>query len=80
MNQTHIHLFVYGTLRQGSAVHERYCRNVTQITPASVWGRLYLLTDGYPALDVPEESIITIGTGNILNDAALEQQMEQAVH
>jgi gamma-glutamylcyclotransferase (GGCT)/AIG2-like uncharacterized protein YtfP len=43
-------LFVYGTLKPGESNHDRYCQSVTQIEAAIVYGSLYALPLGYPAL------------------------------
>ncbi len=57
-----ITLFVYGTLKRGFWNHDRFCRNAIDIRPATTWGRLYLLPASYPALEVPESSILAHGT------------------
>ena len=56
-----LRLFVYGTLKRGFPNHDRFCRNAVDIQPATVWGRLYDL-GAFPALNVPEESILAHGT------------------
>lgn len=66
-----ITLFVYGTLKRGFPNHDRFCRNSIDIQPATVWGRLYDL-GAYPALEVPEESILAYGTDEPLTDAATQ--------
>lgn len=66
-----ITLLVYGTLKRGFPNHERFCRNAIDIQPATVWGRLYDL-GAYPALEVPEESILAYGTADPLADAATQ--------
>lgn len=53
-----IRLFVYGTLKRGYGNHQRYCSSAVSIEPARVWGRLYHLSAGFPALEVPEESVL----------------------
>lgn len=72
-----ISCFVYGTLKRGYPNHNRFCRTAIDIQPATVWGRLYDL-GAYPALEVPEESILAHGTGDPLADAAT--QARYAVH
>jgi gamma-glutamylcyclotransferase (GGCT)/AIG2-like uncharacterized protein YtfP len=72
-----ISIFVYGTLKRGYANHDRFCRNAIDIQPATVWGRLYDL-GAYPALEVPEESILAHGTTDPLADAAT--QARHAAH
>ncbi len=72
-----IRIFVYGTLKRGYRYHQRYCAHAKDIQPAAVWGRLYRLAAGYPALIVPESRILAYGTDNIRNDAkALERHQQ----
>lgn len=66
-----IALLVYGTLKRGFPNHDRFCRNAIEIQPATVWGRLYDL-GAFPALEVPEESILAHGTADPLADAATQ--------
>ncbi len=70
-----IALFVYGTLKSGFPNHDRFCRNAIDIQPATVRGRLYDL-GAYPALEVPEESILAHGTADPLADAATQARFE----
>lgn len=70
-----IALFVYGTLKSGFPNHNRFCRNAIDIQPATVWGRLYDL-GAYPALQVPEESILAYGTADPLADVATQARFE----
>lgn len=51
-------LFVYGTLKRDYWKPQRFCAQVRSIEPAVVWGRLYNLHAGFPALEVPEGLII----------------------
>ncbi len=69
-----ITLFVYGTLKRGFPNHDHFCRNAIDIQPATVWGRLYDL-GAYPALEVPEESILAHGTDDPLADAATQARL-----
>ncbi|MHC5020851.1 MAG: gamma-glutamylcyclotransferase family protein [Planctomycetota bacterium] len=41
-------LFVYGTLRPGLGNHPLYCHDAVRARPATMPGRLYQMTDGYP--------------------------------
>ena len=66
-----ITLLVYGTLKRGFPNHDRFCRNAIDIQPATVWGHLHDL-GAYPALQVPEESILAYGTADPLADAATQ--------
>ncbi len=76
-----ITLLVYGTLKRGFPNHDRFCRNAIDIQPATVWGRLYDF-GAYPALQVPEESILAYGTADPLADAATQARLtaDMAVH
>ena len=67
-----LRLFVYGTLMRGGRFHDRYCKGVLAVEAASVRGRVHRLSQGYPALLVPEESILARGTGDALADARRE--------
>lgn len=72
-----IRIFVYGTLKRGYRYHQQYCAHAESIAPAAIWGRLYLLAAGYPALIVPESQILASGSADILADAkALEQHRQ----
>ena len=67
-----LRLFVYGTLKKGGRYHNRFCRGAAAIETAAVWGRLYLLPEGFPALVVPGSRILAHGTADPLADAALQ--------
>ena len=45
------------------------------IEPAVVWGRLYHLNAGFPALEVPEGLILAQGTADPLADARRQQKI-----
>jgi len=64
-----LRLFVYGTLKRGGRFHERYCKGVLSIEPASVRGRMQQLPQGYPVLVVPEGTILARGTSDPDADA-----------
>ncbi len=51
-------LFAYGTLKQGSPMHNQLCRGVRSVLPARLWGRLYELPSGCPALLVPPAAVL----------------------
>lgn len=61
-------IFVYGTLKRGQRNHERFCREALAVREATVRGRLYDLPFGFPALVVPEESVLATGTTDYLAD------------
>jgi len=66
-----IPLFLYGTLRRGGAQHGLIAPYLEFQTPARLWGRLYHLAAGYPAVEVPEDAILARGTGDALTDASI---------
>jgi len=66
--ETILRLFVYGTLKRGYWNHQRFCAQARNIEPAVVWGRLYHLHAGFPALEVPEGLILARGTADPLAD------------
>ena len=73
--ETILRLFVYGTLKRGYWNHQRFCAQARSIEPAVVWGRLYHLHAGFPALEVPEGLILVRGTADPLVDARRQQEI-----
>ena len=73
--ETILQLFVYGTLKRGYWNHQRFCAQARSIEPAVVWGRLYHLHAGFPALEVPEGLILARGTADPLTDARRQQEI-----
>jgi gamma-glutamylcyclotransferase (GGCT)/AIG2-like uncharacterized protein YtfP len=69
-----IHIFCYGSLKQGHWNHH-FCKNATNIEPAVVCGKLYQLPPGYPALQVPNDSILLAGIKDAF-ESAQEQYQE----
>lgn len=65
-NDSHLRLFVYGTLKKGFWNFDRFCTRAISIEPATTWGRLYHLPAGFPALEVPESSILVTATADRL--------------
>ncbi len=61
-------MFVYGTLKRGGRYHA-YCLGGVMTGEARVEGLLYDLPLGYPALVVPEASVLAVGTDDPLGDA-----------
>ncbi len=76
-----LRVLVYGTLKRGFANHDRFCHNAVDIQPATVRGRLYDL-GAFPALEVPEESILAHGTADPYADVATQARFtaEMAQH
>jgi gamma-glutamylcyclotransferase (GGCT)/AIG2-like uncharacterized protein YtfP len=51
MNQLSVKVFVYGTLKPGHGAYQRFCAQMTHdVQAAIVYGSLYHLPLGYPAL------------------------------
>ncbi|WLQ13238.1 gamma-glutamylcyclotransferase family protein [Hahella aquimaris] len=71
-----IQLFVYGTLKRGYANHTRFCAHAQSIEPAAVWGRLYHLMAGFPALEIPQRAVLAHGTTDPLADAQTQAQLK----
>lgn len=66
-------VFVYGTLKPGQANFEPYCAGkVSNITPAYVYGHLYDLRVGYPALTTGDTQVrgvvFTVNDDSVLED------------
>ena len=74
--ETILRLFVYGTLKRGYWNHQRFCAQARSIEPAVVWGRLYHLHAGFPALEVPEGLILARATADPLADARRQQEID----
>jgi gamma-glutamylcyclotransferase (GGCT)/AIG2-like uncharacterized protein YtfP len=68
--ETTIRFFFYGTLMRGECRHDLVAPWLVHAESARVWGRLYQLEAGYPALEVPGESILAEGTEDVLLDTA----------
>ena len=68
--ETTIRFFFYGTLMRGECRHDLVAPWLVHAESARVWGRLFQLEAGYPALEVPTESILAEGTEDVLLDAA----------
>lgn len=66
----HFALFAYGTLKAGFQHFSRHCAHAHSIETAYVWGRLYDLDAGYPALEVPPDAIQARGSCAYVQDAA----------
>ncbi|WP_017926051.1 gamma-glutamylcyclotransferase [Thioalkalivibrio sp. HL-Eb18] len=54
----YVDLFVYGTLKQGFANHRTFCKKALKIRAATIAGQLYDLPVGYPAVQIPDNSIL----------------------
>ena len=70
-------MFFYGTLKRGGSNHA-YCRGGRMTAEAMVEGLLYDLPQGYPALVVPEASVLAVSTDDPLGDARAGNASDQA--
>lgn len=68
-----LQLFVYGSLKRGLHNHERFCAGASRIENACLWGRIYGLKYGFPALEIPEEAPLAHGSADPLADARRQQ-------
>jgi len=68
-------LLVYGTLMRGASAHALFCGDATDIRAARVRGRLYRLTEGYPALEVPDDSVRAVASPIGLDDAKAQANL-----
>ncbi len=69
-----LNVFVYGTLKRGERNNERFCRGVLALREATVRGRLYELPYSVPALVVPEEDVLAMGTTDYSADAKTQNR------
>ena len=69
--------FFYGTLQSGHA-NSHYCQNAINIEKAAVCGKLYQLSAGYPALQIPTENIILAGIEDAFKSA--QEQCRENKH
>jgi gamma-glutamylcyclotransferase (GGCT)/AIG2-like uncharacterized protein YtfP len=71
-------MFFYGTLKRGERNYERYSRGALRVEGAVLRGDLYDIPNmDYPALVVPEESILAYGTGDFAGDAEEQQRLSE---
>ena len=71
----HLALFVYGTLKRGEGNHRRFGDAVLEVKPAWLWGRLYRLAEGYPALELPPGAVLAEGSADFRRDLALQREL-----
>ncbi|MAL95112.1 MAG: gamma-glutamylcyclotransferase [Haliea sp.] len=67
-----LQLFVYGSLKRGFHNHANYVPSPARIEDARVWGRLYGLKYGFPALEIAPQQVLLNGSGDPESD--LQQQ------
>lgn len=71
-------MFFYGTLKRGHSNHDAFCRGARFVGEAILEGRLYDLPYGYPALTVPPENVLAVGTADPAGDAAVQRRLGPA--
>ncbi len=65
---TGFHLFAYGTLRSDQPEGEIFQDRLISCTPARIQGRLYVLPEGYPVLEISPHQIISVATDDPFSD------------
>lgn len=68
-------LFVYGTLKSGFPAHEGFFDEGIEAEEGFIRGSLFELAAGFPALAIPEEDILAVGTSDALSDAERQRGM-----
>ncbi|MFO7954082.1 gamma-glutamylcyclotransferase [Thioalkalivibrio sp.] len=68
-----VDLFVYGTLKRGFANHRALCRRAIKIRAASIAGAIFDLPVGYPAVQIPGESILLEAGADPVRDAGRQR-------
>lgn len=74
-NDSHLRLFLRNP-QKGFWNFDRFCSRAISIEPATTWGRLYHLPAGFPALEVPESSVLATGTTEPLADTRTQDTIE----
>lgn len=69
-----LQLFVYGSLKRGFHNHEHFFSGAGRVEEARVWGRLYGLKYGFPALEIPAHLALLHGSHD--PQADLRQQLD----
>ncbi len=65
---TGFHLFAYGTLRTDQPESKMFADKLISSIPAKLQGRLYVLPEGYPILEVSSNQIIAHATADPFHD------------
>jgi len=68
-------MFFYGTLKRGHSNHDAFCRGARFVGEARLRGSLYDLHYGYPALTVPPEEVLVVGTADPAADAEIQRRL-----
>ncbi|WP_018873660.1 gamma-glutamylcyclotransferase [Thioalkalivibrio sp. ALJ16] len=70
----YIDLFVYGTLKRGCANHRAFCARALRVRTATIAGSLYDLPVGYPAVQIPDRSILLRAGQDPARDAGRQRR------
>ena len=68
-----ISIAVYGSL-MSECFNSHFCKGCLSIESATFCGTIYQLTAGYPAMQVPAESILAMGTRSPEKDARVQAE------
>lgn len=68
-------LFVYGTLKRGYWNHDRFCGGALHTQEGVVRGRLYELPSGIPVLQIPDDDVLAVGTGDVSADVGVQNRL-----
>ncbi|WP_024325975.1 gamma-glutamylcyclotransferase [Thioalkalivibrio sp. AKL19] len=74
-----VDLFVYGTLKRGFANHRAFCERATKIRTASIAGTMFDLSVGYPAVQIPGDSILLEAGPDPVRDAGRQRLVRNPV-
>ncbi len=75
MDDSSLLMFFYGTLKRGHRNHEPYCADARFVDEATVRGMVYDTPFDYPALTVPAEDVLAVGTDAPLRDATEQRRL-----
>lgn len=74
-----LRLFVYGTLKRGCENHDAFCAGSLTAENATVRGRLYEHSTGFPILYIPPQDVMAFGTINPLADTAIQSAHDDSL-
>ncbi|MCH6255488.1 gamma-glutamylcyclotransferase [Puniceicoccaceae bacterium K14] len=72
--QNNLLLFAYGTLRTTEPESKMFQHKLIESKPARIFGRLYQIQEGYPVLQIPNESVIAHASDYLLSDWMLNTE------
>ena len=74
-----VDLFVYGTLKRGFANHRAFCRRAIRIRTAAIARAIFDLPVGYPAVQIPGDSILLEAGPDPVRDAGRQRLVRKPV-